>query len=222
MPLVRALGTIIIDGDPSDWTALGLTPAGTDPPYNIKSYHDICADLLEAWVYHDVDNLYLMIKVRGGYPADWDRNSYLIALDTDMNKSTGDQLGNDYGVAGSDALGALLVWNETTLSWNGKAQVEMKAGNTGYIEWRVPFSEISTTGQGDITVASYDDILKETVNTIFLDNIVIPEFSMPFLLVVPATATLVFAVYRRKTRKLSDCNYELFVNFRLWFSSFIS
>ena len=44
---------------------------------------------------------------------------------------------------------------------------------------------------------------------------IVPEFSVPFFLIVPAAATLVFAVYRQKTRKLSYCNYELFVSLHI-------
>jgi hypothetical protein len=192
-PIVQANGGITIDGNPNDWVALGLSPIGTDPPYNIKSYHDICADLLEAWVHCDSNNLYLMIKVRGGYPADWDTTTYMIGLD-DKNSSTGDPNGYDYVVGGSQNVGVLLGWNETTLSWNTKGRLEMAAGDLGYVEWLVPFSYIHVMENVDFEFVSHDKYFG-VVNTIRVNNVTIPEFPSFLFLFAFMTATLIAVVF---------------------------
>lgn len=192
---------IVVDGDPSDWTALGLTPLGTDPPYNIKSYHDTCADLLEAWVYYDSNNLYLMIKVRGGYPDDWDNNVYFIALDTDQNSHTGSQIGAEYVVMGSDGSGALYVWNKITLEFDFEKFIPIAAGDLGYVEWCVSLEDIQRPEKANLKFDTFDDIFDDTVNTIYLHDVAIPEF--PSFLILPLfmiATSLAVTIYKKRNQ----------------------
>ncbi len=197
----RAEGqAITIDGDPSDWEALGLRPVATDPPYNIESYHDTCADLLECWVYNDTSNLYFMIKVRGGYPSDWDNTAYLITIDADRNENTGNELGWDYSVFSKDAQAFTMVWNEEILDWDKLEDINVAAGSIGHIEFRVSLESMDLSEEIDLVYGTYDDILSEGVNSVTVNHVsVIPEF--PSLLILPLfmIATLLATViYRRK------------------------
>jgi hypothetical protein len=49
----------------------------------------------------------------------------------------------------------------------------MKAGDTGYIEWRIPSSQIKTTGEIDAIFLSRDALLSDVVNTITVPNLVV-------------------------------------------------
>jgi len=190
--------TITVDGNPNDWIELGLNPVGTDPPFNIESYHDICADLLEAWVYNDTENLYFMIKVRGGYPEDWDRNTYFISIDADKNLETGGGMGWEYIISGMDGSAFFSIWNQTTLEFDIKYTLEIAAGDTGYIEWAVPLNYLNYTGKMDLKFSTWDNILKETVNSITVKDIcIIPEISSNIIVLALLGITILIFLFRR-------------------------
>ena len=192
---------ILIDGNPIDWTTLGLKPVGTDAPYNIESYDESCSDLLELWVYVDSDYFYLMIKVAGGYPESWDRYGYLISLDTDRNSKTGDQTGCEYIIVGVDGYGRLGVWNSITLEHDYR-NCDMKAGNLGYIEWRVPISSLNLNGSPDVYAGTFDDTFDRIVNFIAVKKTASPEFPLIQLLGLLAVLFLVAVIfYKMKVHK---------------------
>lgn len=170
---------IVVDGDPSDWLTLGLAPAGTDPPYNIEPYqHDICADLLEAWVHNDSACLYFMIKVRGGYPDEWHTTTFSIMIDTDQDPSTGSPEGYEYTISAADAGGWLSIWNATTLDFEVQKRLSVSAGDLGYIEWCVLLDDIQRQERVTLTfntIHEHDSCCDGIVNSITLDARVTPE-----------------------------------------------
>jgi hypothetical protein len=194
---------IIVDGDPSDWLALGLAPAGADPPYNIKTYQqNICADMLEAWVHNDSAYLYLMIKVRGGYPDKWQTTLYAIMMDTDQNASTGNPEGYDYMISAIDAEGWLSIWNKTTLDFEAQKRISVAAGDLGYVEWCFLLNDIQH--QEKITF-TFNTIQQDTaydgiVNSIVLEGKITPHnssFFIPtyYVLVATLSAMMILLVY---------------------------
>jgi len=200
MKQVVAEGSIVVDGDSADWEDLGLAPMGTDPPYNKQSYHDICADLLEAWVYTSTENLYLMIKVRGGYPDDWNTNAFDIYLDIDRNSATGDPVGSDYLVRGFASTGSFYEWNTSTLEWDYKKQIPVAAGGLGYVEWVVSLEDVGFEGEIHIDFTTWDKTYLQQVNVIHLFDVMIPEFQsliiLPLLMMITLLVTIIF---RRRT-----------------------
>lgn len=195
--------SITVDGDPSDWTALGLSSMGTDPAFNIQPYHDTCTDLLEAWACNDSINFYLMIKVRGGYPDEWDTTMFQILMDTDQNLNTSSPEGAEYEVIGFKGQD-LSKWNATTLEFETKRLVPVAAGSGGYVEWSVFLGDTQSPNKTDFTfntVHKHDSALDGVVNTITLKDIVVPEF--PSSLLVPVfvfAASVPVLICRRKAR----------------------
>jgi len=163
---------IIIDGDPSDWTTFGLSPVETDPSFNEPhSYNPVCSDLLEAWACKNQTMLFLMMKVRGGTP-DFDEAQFMVMINVDPDRNTGDQVGNDYFVAQIKYGGYLFIWNTTTLTWNepfSNSKVIGKAGGLGYIEWGVPLNEIGSSASNlKLSFVTYDSTFNQEVNNIMV------------------------------------------------------
>lgn len=202
IPMVSA-GAITIDGDNSDWVSLGLTAVGTDAPNNTGGGHDACADLLEAWMYCDTQNLYLMMKVNGGYSAAWADNTQEILINTDNNPSTGNQIGSDYTIGATNGISVLLIWNSSTDSWDTDGTLSVAAGSEGYIEWEVSLSKLNITGTrtADFTFATYDNTLHEMVDVIMASDLTIPEMpNIAFLLPLMVVFTL-FAAFMKPRRQ---------------------
>jgi hypothetical protein len=133
--ITQANSIILIDGNISDWLALGLSPIGTDPPNNVGD-HDISSDLLEAWAYTDTENLYLAMKVNGGGFYNYDNVEYQIYLNTDTEtyKVKYFHWYDDKG------YGYLFYWDEGSEIWQTRIpSLEAHAGPGGYIEWKVPY-----------------------------------------------------------------------------------
>lgn len=207
--LVQASGDIIIDGNPNDWVALGLSPIGTDPPYNTETYHHISSDLLEAWACRDEVNLYLMIKVRGGYSFDWDRVDYSVWINIDPEADTGAIGKWDYAVSdGHYNLGSLFAWNETILTWSYRSGLQAHAGSLGHIEWKVPLNIIGNVTDFEFRYYTWDSYLHETVNEIRCTATlnIVPEFSSFLFLLAFMTTTLMALVFYRKAHITSGVN----------------
>jgi len=206
--MVHALPSgITVDGDPSDWTALGLSTIGTDPPYNIKSYHDISSDLLEVWACMDSSCLYLMMKVRGGDSYDFRQVAYEVWMNVDPNAGTGSVGKWDYAaILGSRSYTYLFNWNETTLSFSAvnNGNYSGKAGGLGYIEWGIPMTIIGNVSSVELMFFTWDSYLDETVNKIQVTvtpTMVIPEFFSTIVLVLPLTiAASAVALLKKRTR----------------------
>ena len=154
-------GAIIVDGNVSDWIALGLSPLGTDPPNNIEDYHDISSDLLEAWAHMDPENLFPAMKVNGEGTYNFDRIRYRVYLGTDME---------DYNVAYFDwdgeGIGRLFYWDEDAQMWQMLEYIDTKAGFGGYIEWKVPLILINNSTSISLDFVTIDDYYSEEVNRI--------------------------------------------------------
>jgi hypothetical protein len=199
---------IIIDGDPSDWISAGLSPVGTDPPYNLRhSYNPVCTDLLEAWACKNETMLFLMMKVRGGAP-DFQAGFYSVLIDVDPGGNTGDRLGYDYFVAQTSSDGAYLFsWNKTTLTWDqpSNSKVTGKAGVLGYIEWGVPLNEIGGNASSlKLDFYTFDNIHSETVNDITVTlspPVTIPEFPFTFMLTPLLAAVIVVVAFFRRFQR---------------------
>ena len=161
---------IVIDGDVGDWVSLGLSPVGTDPSDNIEPYNDISSDITEAWVYTDLENLYLAMKVNGQGSYDFDQTSYQVYLSTDVEL---------YKVKyfywyDQEGYGYLFYWDEMSEIWQTRiASLEAQAGSEGCIEWRVPFFneygmpafEYNST-EVSLRFATFDEYYEEEVNAI--------------------------------------------------------
>jgi len=159
--IVQAEGSIVIDGDVSDWIALGLSPVGTDPPNNIQDYHDISSDLLEGWAYADLENLYLAMKVNGDGSYNFDRIRYRVYLSTDTEY---------YNVAyfdwNGEGIGRLFYWDDEAGIWQMLEYVDTHAGFEGYIEWKVPLTSINNPVSTSLAFVTIDDYYSEEVNRI--------------------------------------------------------
>jgi len=190
--------TITVDGDPTDWEILGLSPVGTDPPYNIETYHHISSDLLEGWAYNDTENLYLMIKVRGGYSFDWDEVSYNVLIDVDPGNGTGSPSGYDYAITdGHYGSGSLYKWNET-LTWEYYKSLIANPGSKGHIEWKIPLDYIGNPKKVRLEFYTWDNYLDETVNSIEAVYI-IPELSLYAAALALSALTLLIIILRKKS-----------------------
>ncbi|MGQ9691199.1 MAG: Ig-like domain-containing protein [Thermoproteota archaeon] len=159
--IVQAEGAIVIDGDISDWIALGLSPVGTDSPNNIQSYHDVSSDLLEGWAYIDLENLYLSMKVNGDGSYNFDRIRFRVYLTTDTEY---------YNVAYFDwdgeGVGRLFYWDGEAGMWQMLEYVDTQAGLKGYIEWKVPLTSINNPVSISLAFVTIDDYYSEEVNRI--------------------------------------------------------
>ncbi|MCJ7768553.1 hypothetical protein MUP79_09205 [Candidatus Bathyarchaeota archaeon] len=208
--MVHALPSgITVDGDPSDWTAFGLSAVGTDPPYNTPhSFNPISSDLLEVWTCKNDTHLFLMMKVRGGTPDITDAG-FIISINVDPGQPTGDQGGDDYFVSASNYGGSLYRWNITTLTWDyvfsSESNVACAHGGLGYIEWGVPVSAIGgNVSNLELDFYTYDKTFNsETVNQIIVTlspPATIPEFPSLLLLLLPLVAVMTAIMAFKKSR----------------------
>lgn len=196
---------IIVDGDPSDWTAFGLSPVGTDPPYNTPhSYNPICSDLLEAWACKNETMLFLMMKVLGGTP-NFTEALYVVNMNVDPEGTTGDYRGDDYFVSRNINGAYLYTWNATTLAWNQiSSEVTGKTGDLGYIEWGVPLNEIGGNASSlKLLFYTYDRTYSQLVDSITVTlspPVTIPEFPFTLMLMLPLATVIVAVAFFKKSR----------------------
>lgn len=176
--IIQAETSIIIDGNLSDWVALGLTPIGTDSFYNIKNYNDISSDLLEAWAYANLENLYLAMRVNGKGSYNFDEVTYEIYINTDKEFYKVKY----YYWYDEKGYGYVFYWDEENGTWQARlSNIEAQAGPDGYIEWRVPFFDeyggrVFDYYSGNVSMqfTTYDCYYQERVNSICV-NFCLPE-----------------------------------------------
>jgi hypothetical protein len=107
--------SIIVDGDPSDWT--GILPIVTDP--NDMPYDDV--DLSEVYVTNDEDYLYIRIDVYGDISGTG--GAYQVMIDVDRNGTWDVQ----FGVLSGEGYGLEMPtyeWFPLNFSYSGST-VEM-------------------------------------------------------------------------------------------------
>ncbi len=176
--IIQAETAIIIDGNLSDWVEIGLTPIGTDPPDNIKNYNDISSDLLEAWAYTDLENLYLAMKVNSKGSYNFDRVIYEIYINTDKEFYKVKY----YYWYDEKGYGYVFYWDEESGMWQARLpNIKAQAGPDGYIEWKVPFFDEYGgrvfdyySGKASMQFTTYDCYYQERVNSIYV-NFSLPE-----------------------------------------------
>jgi PKD repeat protein len=176
--IIQAETSIIFYVNLSDWVALGLTPIGTDSFYNIKNYNDISSDLLEAWAYANLENLYLAMRVNGKGSYNFDEVTYEIYINTDKEFYKVKY----YYWYDEKGYGYVFYWDEENGMWQARlSNIEAQAGPDGYIEWRVPFFDeyggrVFDYYSGNVSMqfTTYDCYYQERVNSICV-NFCLPE-----------------------------------------------
>ena len=202
-------GTITVDGNPNDWTALSFAPLGTDQAYNInETYVPVSTDLLEGWACRDNDSLYLMMRVRGGYPFNYDRVSFATWINADPGQTTGALDKWDFAVFDAqNNTGQLLTWKDS--KWdNETSRVEAATGSPGYLEWKVSLNFIGNFTQFEFMFYTWDINYDYTVNEIDVSPtdipVFVPEFPTGMILPLFMIASLLaIAAYGKKKRKLA-------------------
>jgi hypothetical protein len=197
---------IVVDGDPSDWTSWGLSPVGTDPPYDTPhSYDPVCSDLLEAWACKNETMVFLMMKVLGGAP-NFTEALYDVNINVDPEGTTGYR-GDDYIVSLNINGAYLYAWNVTLRGYDEiSSEVTGKAGNSGYIEWGVPLNEIGGTASSlKLLFYTYDRANSQMVESLTVTlspPVTIPEFPFILMLAVflPLTAVTTIILSKRLKR----------------------
>ena len=117
------------------------------------------------------------------------------------NSKTGDLTGCEYVIVGVDGYGRLGVWNPITLDYDYR-NCDMKAGNLGYIEWRVPLSSLNLNGSPDVYAGTVDDTFSRIVNFIAVKKTASPEFPLIQLFGLLAVLFLVAVIfYKMKVHK---------------------
>jgi len=108
------LGTIVVDGDPGDWTTAGIEPLIVDPP---GDYTPPGLDTLGLWVTHDGVNVYFLYEFAGP-PVNYSH----LYLDVDINPGTGCValgVGFEYGVTfRPSSIGSSLIGDSRDCGWS--------------------------------------------------------------------------------------------------------
>ena len=136
--------TIVVDGDPSDWT--GISPIITDP----DDYTWDGLDVKDVYMTHDADYLYVRIDFYGTFSADVGASSAY--LDTDQDPSTGSPV-SDIGV--EVQFGVYGAYGYGYFPLTGSSFSVDFASSGSVLEFRAAFSDLGNPSSFDFLVMCY-------------------------------------------------------------------
>jgi hypothetical protein len=157
-----------------------------------------------------------MMRVRSGYPFDFDRVSFATWINVDSEQHTGAVDKWDFAVLDAqNNTGQLLIWKDS--KWDNETRrVEAATGSPGYLEWKVPLNFIGNSTQYEFMFYTWDINYDYTVNEIDVSPtdipLFVPEFPTAIILqlfmIAPLLAIAANGKKKRKSAAVSKLIYD--------------